>query len=42
MEGVINMKKTSIKNKRIISNSIAVMEVIIEVIFGVHFNKKIL
>ncbi len=36
------MKKTSIKNKRIISNSITVMEVIIEVIFGVHFNKKIL
>lgn len=35
------MKKTSIKNKGIISNSITVMEVIIEVVFGVHFSKKI-
>lgn len=41
MEGVISMKKTSIKNKGIISNSITVMEVIIEVVFGVHFSKKI-
>lgn len=41
MEGVISMKKTSIKNKGIISNFITVMEVIIEVVFGVHFSKKI-
>ena len=41
MEGVIDMKKTSIKNKGIISNSITVMEVIIEVVFGVYFSKKI-
>lgn len=41
MKGVINMKNISIKNKGIIFNLIAVIEVIIEVIFGVRFNKKL-
>lgn len=35
------MKKTFIKNKGSIYNIITVIEVITEVIFGVHFNKKI-
>lgn len=41
MKGVMNMKNISIKSKGIIFDLITVMEIIIEVIFGVSFNKKL-